>query len=134
MRARREEIESPDVNLTPLIDVVFVVLIMFMIVAPLLDLEHVTLPPAADTGANLSVMDNSPISITVQSDNTILWQKRQVNLDELRALVAAAHEQHPEARPQLMQDQRSQFGIYQRVKNILEELGFKELDVILKPN
>lgn len=127
--------EEPTVNLTPLIDVVFVILIMFILVAPLLDLDRIDLAdaPVDRTTNYIEVHETSPIAIHVDKDNAIRFNDRKVNSEELIGLLKLAKQQHPGARPQLFHDRRGHFGTYQTVKNALEQAGFETMDVILKP-
>ncbi|MEI8125918.1 MAG: biopolymer transporter ExbD, partial [Parachlamydiaceae bacterium] len=56
--------ENPEVNLTPLIDVVFVILIAFIVLAPLLELDRVELADASTSlqEKEVSVQEASPIA------------------------------------------------------------------------
>jgi biopolymer transport protein ExbD len=132
--ARRAALEEPTINLTPLIDVVFVILIMFMVIAPLLELDQVELAsgPAGSTSVT-SVQDQSPIAIYVQSDNQIRYQQQIVTPKQLTALLMAARQRHPRATPQVYHDKKALFGTYQAVKNGVEAAGFERMDVILNP-
>lgn len=124
--------EEVGINLTPLIDVVFVVLIMFIVVAPLLQLERVQLAQGA--GEKLSVRESSAISIHVKEDNTIWINRRQVNPGYLERTLCEVRQSYPTAVPQLFQDCRAQFGSYQKVKNAAEAAGFEELELVLDPS
>lgn len=128
--------EEPTVNLTPLIDVVFVILIMFIVIAPLLELDRVELAdaPLASLGQGQSVQESSPIAIHVFQDNTIRFNDRIVSPTELTALLIEAKRHHPQARPQVFHDRRAYFGTYQLVKNAVEAAGFSQIDMILKPS
>jgi biopolymer transport protein ExbD len=126
-------IEEPSVNLTPLIDVVFVILIMFILVAPLLDLDRIELADAGhQNNIPIETRENSPIIIHVESDNSILLNKRKVKLDQLTLLLKPMKKQHPKARPHLYHDKRASFGTYQSVKNAVEEAGFEQMDILLR--
>lgn len=131
--ARR--IEEPSVNLTPLIDVVFVILIMFIVVAPLLELDRVELAYAASAAPDksMSVQETSPIAIHVRQDNTIWANGQQVELGQLTEYLVQARKRYPNARPQLFHDKKAHFGTYQSVKNAAEAAGFQQMDVILNP-
>ncbi len=127
--------EEPTVNLTPLIDVVFVILIMFIVIAPLLELDRVELADAPKAGkvASSSVQETSPIAIHVQENNAILFNNQKVTPQELVPLLKEAKLKHPSARPQIFHDKKAHFGTYQSVKNAAEEAGFSHIDIILKP-
>lgn len=125
--------EGEMVNLTPLIDVVFVVLITFIIIAPLLKLDKIALAPGTEGKESVSPQAKSPISIRVFSDDTISLNSERIRVSELPSHLSALKQKHPNEVPTLFQDQKATFGSYQHIKNALEEAGFEELDVILKP-
>jgi biopolymer transport protein ExbD len=137
MRRKRytfaEESEA-SVNLTPLIDVVFVVLIIFIIIAPMLEVDKVELasgPHASHKQAAAS--DHHPLTIHVHPDNTIWFEGKCVTAEQLSSLLQRAFRAGHVRIPQLFQDKRACFGTYQQVKNAVENAGFNELEVILKP-
>jgi len=132
---RSHGFEEATINLTPLIDVVFVVLIIFIIVAPMLELDRIELAYAAPTPKKerASTPEASAITIHVHEDNTIWFNGRQVNEQSLNALLKQAHASFPDRIPQLFNDKKACFGTYQTVKNAVEMAGFEQLDVILKP-
>lgn len=131
----RSDDEEPVINLTPLIDVVFVILIMFIVVAPLLDYENVELAEAsaAEVSQTKSVATTSPISIHVKADNTIHLNGECISCDNLTARLQQLRQEHPQSNPQLFQDKRAQFGSYQKVKNAAEAAGYTAMDLILAP-
>lgn len=127
-------IEEPQINLTALIDVVFVILIMFILIAPLLELDRVELAEAPKhTADKISVQESSPLSIHVQRNNSILVNKEPVAIGQLAEKLKKAKKIYPKVRPQLFHDKKAEFGTYQAVKNALEEAGFHEVDIVLKP-
>ena len=130
------EIAEPTVNLTPLIDVVFVILIMFIVVAPLLELDRVDLAGTNTDplDAPITVQESSPISIHVRKNNTILLNNQVVSIEALSSLLKQAKKRYPKATPQLYHDKNASFGTYQSVKNAAESAGFQQMDVILKPS
>lgn len=136
MRKRRfrsldEEAVGPTVNLTPLIDVVFVVLITFMIIAPMLDVDQVDL--AEGVGLQKQEVKPSLITITVRKDNTIWYRGKLLSPQQLEKQLATDRLIQPNATAQIMQDRAAAFGTYQTVKNALEKAGFERMDVVLKP-
>jgi biopolymer transport protein ExbD len=126
-----EAFEEPTINLTPLIDVVFVVLITFMLIAPVLDIDSVDL--ALSGGSDKKELQSGPISIIVHADNSIWVQGQKVSLVQLESIMKQEKKRHPNAIPQVIHDRQAQFGTYQSVKNTLETIGFSQMDVVLKP-
>jgi biopolymer transport protein ExbD len=135
-RRFQNTLEEPNINLTPLIDVVFVILIMFILVAPLLELDQIDLADAAPstTKGGKAVQENSPIAIHVHRNNTITYNNQTVTAARLTELLKQARQHHPKAKPQLFHDRTAHFGTYQSVKNAAEEAGFQQMDIILKPS
>lgn len=127
--------EEININLTPLIDVVFVVLIMFIIIAPMLEIDKVQLAasPQKENKEIAVVQGDSPVTIHVHADNSIYLNKKIVSEKELISLLRQAKQVYPKKIPQLFHDKKAQFGTYQTVKNAVETAGFEQLDVILQP-
>lgn len=128
--------EEPLINLTPLIDVVFVVLITFIILAPILNVDSIELAKGnekTDTN-NRETDDSAHVSITVKEDSSIWVDGRSIALSDLSFWLQKKHQAHPQSHPRLLHDRRAAFGTYQEIKNRVEACGFEELDVILLPN
>lgn len=127
--------EESQVNLTPLIDVVFVVLILFIIIAPMLELDRVQLASGAskENREMASVQEDQSLTIHVHADNSIWFNKKMVSAEQLIPLLKHAHAQFPHKIPQLFHDQKATFGTYQAIKNAVELSGYEQMDVILQP-
>jgi biopolymer transport protein ExbD len=134
-RSQSWQIEEPSINLTPLIDVVFVILIMFIVIAPLLDIDRIELAGASKEAGKKSValQESSQIAIQVFGDNSIQFNQKEVELKDLSFLLSEAKKKYPDVKPQLFHDKRAFFGTYQSVKNSVEEAGFQQMDIILQP-
>ncbi len=126
---------EPTINLTPLIDVVFVILIVFLVAAPLLELEQISIAQAAPHSAETikSVQAKSAITVYVRQDDTVWFEDQRRELATLGTILAEARQRYPNTVPQLIQDQKSHFGVYQSVKNAFEVAGFGEVELILRP-
>lgn len=139
MRKRRLSVtpadDLPQVNLTPLIDVVFVVLIAFILIAPLLDLEQISLAPSNPSKEFSRVNDPmAAITIRVYKNNEIRINEQKITIDSLLPHLRNLKKKHPHVIPRLFHDNRAYFGTYQQIKNSIELAGFEKLDVILQPN
>ncbi len=127
----KRDLDENLINLTPLIDVVFVVLIAFILVAPLLEVDHVDLAPATiSSESNLS--KKSSLCIYVREDNSIWINHRKVLEKDLFPALKEAKIKFPQVVPQLYQDRKAAFGTYQTVKGAAERAGFDKIDLILK--
>ncbi len=132
---RELEIEEASINLTPLIDIVMVVLIIFIIIAPMLELDRVSLADAPSGPEKVMTLnpEKAEIAIHVHANNTIWLNGKKVEIAELLSLLKEMHKKQPERIPQIFHDKNAFFGTYQSVKNAVETSGFAQMDVILKP-
>ncbi len=125
--------DDQGVNLTPLIDVVFVVLIMFILIAPLVNVDKVQLAPGKQTQKTPPKLDeNMGIAIHVYGDNTFAINKVPISQKELLNTLKNLKVKSPHAIPQVYHDRKAYFETYQTIKTALEAAGFDEMDVILK--
>ncbi len=144
MRRRRSRLltssssleEESLINLTPLIDVVFVVLIMFILVAPMLELDRVELTQhlPGEQKEMAPVQEQSAIVLHVLRDNSILLNSQKIAVKDLIPLLREQRQRHPLKNPQLFHDRQAYFETYQMIKEAAEIAGFEELDVIVKPS
>jgi biopolymer transport protein ExbD len=125
--------DEPLVNLTPLIDVVFVVLISFMLIAPLLDIDSIALAPSGPASKKESPAANSPLAISIRMDNSVWFQGQKMNLETLEKHLLLEKKRRPTETPQVIPDARSHFETYAQVKNVLEACGFEQMDIVLRP-
>lgn len=124
-------LEEPLINLTPLIDVVFVVLITFILIAPALDIDSINL--ASGGAVERKELQTGAISIAVRADNSIWYKGVNMNLDQLEKQLRMDKKARPKEVPQVLHDKQASFGTYQALKNTLERIGFEQMDIVLKP-
>lgn len=82
----------PSINVTPLIDVLLVLLIIFMVLAPRREQKLPVQAPAADTGAPASP---ETLMLTVADDMQLALNTTPVTLEDLPALLSDLMEQRP---------------------------------------
>jgi biopolymer transport protein ExbD len=121
------------INLTPLIDVVFVVLVAFILIAPLLEMDAIDLATGGETSQR-DFSGRGSICIYVKADDSIWFHSRAVSSKELLELLKKAYRETPKQIPQIFHDRKACFGTYQFIKNSVEEAGFERMDVFLKSN
>jgi biopolymer transport protein ExbD len=127
-------IEEPLVNLTPLIDVVFVVLIAFILIAPLLNIDSIQLTCSElPQKKGSSSPSHRGLSISIRADNSIWLDGKKIELKSLKQQLGIDKNRYFGQIPQLIPDAHSHFETYQQVKNICEACGFEQLDIVLRP-
>lgn len=124
-------LDEPIIHLTPLLDVVFVVLIMFIVIAPLVELEQVHLVRGAQETTGMPQAGH--IRLYVHKDNRVTLNGAEIPLARLKEELMRLRQSHPQEVPKLFHDQEAHFGTYQAVKNSAEEAGFSRLDLVVEP-
>ena len=120
---------APEINVTPLVDVVLVLLIIFMVVAPALtEGAQIELPKV--TSPDPKPKDMNPIEVAVVADGSLLVEGRGVPAPELRVLLERLHGEAPERSLLLKADERSPYKSVREAFGVVQHVGFKS--VLLK--
>lgn len=120
-RARRRHLPMAEINVTPFVDVMLVLLIVFMVAAPLLTVGiPVDLPRA---NAETVAADTEPLSVTVDADGTIYLQEAEVSADDLSEKIQAILAGDPEKRVILRGNRDADYGTVAAVLARLKEAG-----------
>lgn len=121
---RRLERARPDINVTPLVDVVLVLLIIFMVVIPQMEAgASVNVPGAAHPDAKTDVA-TKPITVSVTKSGALYLEKRQVERDQLVALLREGHAASPRAKLVLKGDREVGYGLMRALFRECQGLGF----------
>lgn len=124
-RARRRRPPMSEINVTPFVDVMLVLLIVFMIAAPLLTVGVEVDLPDADVG-EISGVDE-PIEVTVRADGGVFLMETPVTLAQLGPRLAAISRNDPEVRVFVRGDRGVAYGEVMAVMGALNEAGFDRL-------
>ena len=119
---RRRESVTPDINVTPLVDVVLVLLIIFMVITPKMEPgKDVDLPKAKNVDAKTSVKQ-TPLIVSVTKTGEV-W----VDDDQPAELVAAlkkVHDEQPDRRIVVKGDKAVRYGDVMKVFKQCQNAGF----------
>jgi biopolymer transport protein TolR len=127
-RGRMRRRAMAEINVTPFVDVMLVLLIVFMVTAPLLTVGvPVDLPK---TKAPALGQDREPLSITVRRDGAIFLQKEQVPeaalIDRLTAIASNGYNQRIFVRG----DTAVNYGKVMEVMGVLAAAGFTHIGLV----
>jgi len=114
----------PEINVTPLVDVVLVLLIIFMVVAPQMEQDvQVELPGIYNPDPDVEgQMD--PMKVTVTGDKEYFLEQEAYPLDELIEVLAAEHAIQPYRRLVIRADASLKYGDVREILNRTQEVGF----------
>ena len=125
---RRSYSQLSEINVTPFVDVMLVLLIVFMVSAPLMTVGvPVDLPK---TAAPSLPADNKPLFISIDTQNRIYVQETPVELDNLVPLLRAITENNPEARVLVRGDAKIQYGTMLQVMGTISAGGFSKVGLV----
>lgn len=122
-----------DINVTPLVDIVLVLLIIFMVITPMLERgAEVKLPPADHSENKENAEDDTIVS--VRPDGALWFNEDAVSEEDLRTRLEALLTEDP-MRPLLIKaDVMTRYADVRKVMTLCEELGAKSVGLMTDKN
>ena len=128
-RSRSRAKPMSEINVTPFVDVMLVLLIIFMVAAPLLTVGvPIELP---ETAANaLPTEDEEPLTITVTADGLVLIQNTEINRDELIPKLQAVIAERTDDKLFLRADGAIDYASVMEIMGALNAGGFNDIGLV----
>ena len=128
---RRRYHKMAEINVTPLVDVMLVLLIIFMVAAPLLNVGvPVDLP---QTRGPALPQDDKPLAVSIDRDGKIFLQETEVGLEELVPRLQAISKERPETRIYVRGDRGIDYGRVMEVMGTINAGGFSKVALVAEP-
>ncbi|RKG86504.1 biopolymer transporter ExbD [Corallococcus sp. CA049B] len=123
MSATRRSSLTPEMNVTPLVDVVLVLLIIFMVVTPQLEAgAAVDLPAAMNPDAENKNLE--PTTVSLAANGAFYLDRKQLNRDALVVELKALHQAKPDAPVVLKADRGVAYAQVRGVFKAMQDIGF----------
>jgi biopolymer transport protein TolR len=117
-----------EINVTPFVDVMLVLLIVFMVSAPLLTSGvPVDLPEAQ---AKPLAIEKEPITITVDPEGRIFLQESEIEIDGLVEKLSAVASEGLDERIYVRGDKTASYGTIMRVMGIINGAGYRHIGLV----
>ncbi|MGI9363611.1 MAG: protein TolR [Rhizobiaceae bacterium] len=117
-----------EINVTPFVDVMLVLLIIFMVAAPLLTVGvPIDLP---ETRANQLNSETQPITISVREGGQVFLQETEIEPDELIAKLKAIAKNGYDERLYVRGDRATDYGTVMRIMGALNEAGYRKIGLV----
>ena len=120
--------EVHEINVTPFIDVMLVLLIIFMVAAPLATVDVLVNLPAAT--AEPQPRPDKPLFLTVQADLTLMLDNDPVPRPQLAGALSGATSGDKDARIFLRADKAVPYGELMEVMNLLRGAGYLKVALV----
>lgn len=119
-----------EINVIPLVDVVLVLLVIFMVTAPML---HRGLDLNLPTSSSNTIQAQERLIVTIQRDRTIFLGNDPVSLRELRSKLSLARQANPSISVYLRADRSIPYGTIVHVMDEIKRAKIDRLGMVTEP-
>jgi TolR protein len=120
---------NSNINVTPLVDVMLVLLIIFMVVTPMLQKGvDVALPETADP--EQMPENEKQLEVSVKSDGNVFIGQNWIPENNLPAMLKEIHSNNPDREVVVKGDKRLKYRDVRKVMRLLNEAGFGRVGLI----
>jgi biopolymer transport protein TolR len=120
-----------EINVTPFVDVMLVLLVIFMVTAPLMqDGVELELPKETITPVDIKDIPN----ISLQSNKKVFWNKKELaNLVELTQKIGLYLQGNKDGEVYLQADKKLDYGFVMQVMATIKRAGIKNIGMVTDP-
>lgn len=128
----REELQAPlsEINMTPLVDVMLVLLVIFLVTAPMLN-SVIKLDLPAESAAQIS--EEKTVTISVKSDGKYFLNDEEVSVGALEAQLKILAKKNPKQQIHLRADVNVNYGKVSHLLAALQRVGLSNIGFITEP-
>jgi biopolymer transport protein ExbD len=127
-----EDYSAPmsEINVTPFVDVMLVLLVIFLVTAPLLT-QAIPLELPNETASDIA--DQNPITISVTADGNYHWDADAISEDELAMRIEAAAAHDAKQPVHLRADTQVAYGKVSAVLALAQRYGLRNIGFVTEP-
>jgi biopolymer transport protein TolR len=131
-RGARRQKRQPmaEINVTPFVDVMLVLLIIFMVTAPLLSTGVPVDLPTSEANASPDNSDSEPLTISVRANGSIFLQETETSLEEIVPKLTAIAEGGLQQVVYVRADAQANYGALMRVMGKISGAGFQRISLV----
>ena len=120
-----------DINVTPLVDVMLVLLIIFIITAPLMQHKvKIELPETDVVAKDEDEPRVMPITISVKEDGSLFWNDEEISREILESRLSSSAQQVPQPKLNLRGDKTTKMSVINEVTKIAQGQGMLDVGFV----
>src|ERR1700754_1740212 len=119
-----------EINITPLVDVVLVLLLIFMVTAPVLQSGIEVAVPQTRTVNQIS---EEHLIVTIDKDQNVFLQDKPVNIHDLPRLLTSNTPKDAKRVVFVRADQKVPFGAFASVMDAVKQAGITNISIVTRP-
>jgi biopolymer transport protein ExbD len=120
-----------EINVTPFVDVALVLLIIFMITAPLMSHKvKVELPAANLEKRPDQAPPVPPITLTVKEDGSVFWNDEAINRNQLESQFSVAAQQTPQPQLNVRGDKTTKYQVLRELVDMAQKQGMRKVGFV----
>jgi biopolymer transport protein TolR len=128
----RKKGARPEINVTPLVDVVLVLLIIFMVVTPQLEAGEAVEVPQINHADEKPKSGVDPVTVTATASGKLFWDKDPLAGEPaLKAKLAAEYARDPNRRIMIKGDRSKRFGAMRELFLLCQDAGFSGISLVV---
>ncbi|MCP1576077.1 biopolymer transport protein ExbD [Herbaspirillum rubrisubalbicans] len=122
---------NPEINTTPLVDVMLVLLIIFIITIPVMNhAVKIDLPKASSQPDQVKP---ESINLSIDAAGNVFWNEEKIDSSELNARIAAAAQQQPQPELHLRAERTTQYEKVAQVMSAAQSGGLAKIGFVTDP-
>ena len=129
--ADRSATQISQINVTPLVDVMLVLLVIFMVTAPIIQQGVQVNLPQAQAGAIAS--DEEPLVISIAPDGRVYLNDNVISLSDLGKKLRAVRQINQDKEVYLRADQNVRYGAVMKTVEEIKQAGIVKLGMVTRP-
>ncbi len=126
----RTQSSLAEINITPLVDVVLVLLLIFMLTAPVLQSGIEVAVPQTRT---VNQLTDERTVVTIDAEQRVFLQDRPVNIADLPRLLRSGKSDAAKKVIYLRADQKVPFGAFASVMDAVKQAGITNISIVTRP-
>lgn len=133
MKFRRQRRQVETLEMTPLIDVIFQLLIFFLLTTTFVTSPGISINrPSARNSAPLD-SDRLTVVLPKGLDGSVMFKGKRLSYAELRTRLQAIYQKNPQAQIAIDADETVEHKVVVRVMDLIEGAGFRRIGIVTRP-